>query len=239
MCRCISLWHYFISRYDGVLLKLEVTIASTTLYGRIGVSQSVDTLTTPSMAQIKKHVLSKLCTRRLCRTERSLYHHDVFCFPRKNASLSYIICIALTIFFFFLLLLVLYNKNMPHFTFAFILSCLIVVHSRRKKSLTWDGAAAAFLLGLVTFSSSLYVFTVVLLAFFLSSSKLTKFKANRKRILEAEYELSSERNYVQVLCNGLAGGIAVTLFQMYCETQNYTCFNQARWSTILLWAYIG
>lgn len=128
---------------------------------------------------------------------------------------------------------------MPHFTFALVLSCLIVVHSRRKKSLTWDGAAAAFLLGLVTFSSSLYVFTVVLLAFFLSSSKLTKFKANRKRILEAEYELSSERNYVQVLCNGLAGGVAVTLFQMYCETQHYTCFNQARWSTILLWAYIG
>lgn len=127
----------------------------------------------------------------------------------------------------------------PNFIFATILSTLIVVHSRRKKSLTWDGSVAAFLLGLVTFSSSLNVFTVVLLTFFLSSSKLTKFKANRKRVLEAEYELSSERNYIQVLCNGLAGGVAVTLFQMYCETQDYKCFDQARWATVLLWAYIG
>ncbi|GAA5810649.1 hypothetical protein MFLAVUS_004073 [Mucor flavus] len=128
---------------------------------------------------------------------------------------------------------------MPHFIFAIVLSCLIVVYSRRKKSLTWDGAAAAFVLGMVTFSSSLSVFTVVLLTFFLTSSKLTKFKAERKRVLEAEYEASSERNYVQVLCNGLAGGIAVILFQALCESQNYTCFNQARWSTVLLWAYIG
>lgn len=128
---------------------------------------------------------------------------------------------------------------MPHLIFAVLLSILIVVYSRRKKSLTWDGSAAAFVLGMVTFSSSLNVFTVVLLTFFLTSSKLTKFKADRKRLLEAEYELSSERNYVQVLCNGLTGGIAVTLFQIACESQNYTCFNQARWSTVLLWAYIG
>lgn len=128
---------------------------------------------------------------------------------------------------------------MTHLTFAFCLSSLIVVYSRKKKSLTWDGASAAFLLGLVTFSSSLNVFTVVLLTFFLSSSKLTKFKAEKKRLLEAEYELSSERNWIQVLCNGLAGGIAVTLFQILCESTNYACFDQARWSTVLLWAYIG
>lgn len=128
---------------------------------------------------------------------------------------------------------------MPHFLFAIVLSSLIVVYSRRKKSLTWDGASAAYLLGMVTFSSSLSVFTVVLLTFFLTSSKLTKFKADRKRVLEAEYEASSERNWVQVLCNGLAGGIAVTLFQILCEQSQYTCFSQARWGTVLLWAYIG
>jgi preprotein translocase subunit SecG len=131
------------------------------------------------------------------------------------------------------------HKMPPNFIFALGLSILIVVHSRRKKSLTWDGSAAAFLLGMVTFSSSLNVFTVVLLTFFLSSSKLTKFKADRKRVLEAEYEHSSERNYVQVLCNGLAGGVAVTLFQIYCESQNNACFDQVRWATVLLWVYIG
>ena len=128
---------------------------------------------------------------------------------------------------------------MPNLLFAVTLSTLLVIYSRRKKSLSWDGAASAFVLGMVTFSSTYYVFTVVLLIFFLSSSKLTKFKADRKRILEAEYEASSERNYVQVLCNGLAGGIAVSLFQYLCETQTYGCYDQARWSTVLLWAYVG
>ncbi|KAG2204821.1 hypothetical protein INT47_004096 [Mucor saturninus] len=128
---------------------------------------------------------------------------------------------------------------MSHFVFALCLSSLIVVHSRKKKSLTWDGAAAAFALGMVTFSSSLNVFTVVLLTFFLTSSKLTKFKADRKRLLEAEYELSSERNWIQVLCNGLAGGVAVSLFQILCESSSYACYDQARWSTVLMWAYIG
>ncbi|KAG0953108.1 hypothetical protein G6F26_000342 [Rhizopus arrhizus] len=66
---------------------------------------------------------------------------------------------------------------------------------------------------MATFSSSLYVFTVVLLTFFLTSSKLTKFKAERKRVLEADYEALSQRNLTQVICNGLLGGITVSLFQ--------------------------
>ncbi|OBZ81092.1 Transmembrane protein 19, partial [Choanephora cucurbitarum] len=128
---------------------------------------------------------------------------------------------------------------MPSILFAFSLSVLLVIHSRRKKSLSVDGATAAFVLGMVTFSSQLWVFTVVLLTFFLSSSKLTKFKANQKRLLEAEYEASSERNAVQVACNGLMGGLAVFWFQLYCEPFSTSCFHQARWSLIFLWAYVG
>ncbi|SAM07099.1 hypothetical protein [Absidia glauca] len=78
---------------------------------------------------------------------------------------------------------------------------------RRKKSLTRGGAAGAFALGMTTFSSSYWLFTIVLLTFFLTSSKLTKFKADRKRQLEDEYDQSSERNLVQVVCNGFAGGV--------------------------------
>ncbi|KAI8390076.1 integral membrane protein DUF92-domain-containing protein [Blakeslea trispora] len=128
---------------------------------------------------------------------------------------------------------------MPSFLFALALSSLLVVHSRKKKSLSVDGAAAAFMLGIVTFSSERWVFTVVLLTFFLSSSKLTKFKASQKRLLEAEYEASSERNSIQVACNGLMGGIAVFLFQLYCEPSNLTCFHQAHYSLVFLWAYVG
>jgi uncharacterized membrane protein len=122
--------------------------------------------------------------------------------------------------------------------FALGLSILLVIHSRRKKSLSIDGASAAFALGMATFSSQLWVFTVVLLTFFISSSKLTHFKAQRKRVLEADYEASSERNAIQVACNGLAGGLAVVLFQYLCEPLG-ACYHEARWSTMLLWAYVG
>ncbi|RCH98042.1 Transmembrane protein 19 [Rhizopus stolonifer] len=126
---------------------------------------------------------------------------------------------------------------MSHLLFALGLSILLVIHSRRKKSLSIDGAAAAFMLGMVTFSSRLWLFTVVLLTFFLSSSRLTKFKADQKRRLEADYEDASERNAVQVACNGLMGGIAVLLFQL--NEPGVDCFHQARWSRVLIWAYVG
>jgi len=66
------------------------------------------------------------------------------------------------------------SLTMPHYTFAVALSTLLAVYALRKKSLSKDGAAGAFALGMVTFSSNYWLFTVVLLVFFLSSSKLTK-----------------------------------------------------------------
>ncbi|KAI9265080.1 integral membrane protein DUF92-domain-containing protein [Phascolomyces articulosus] len=127
---------------------------------------------------------------------------------------------------------------MPNYLFALALSVLLVIHSRRKKSLSPNGAAGAFALGMVTFSSSYAYFTVILLTFFLASSKLTKFKAERKRMLEADYDHSSERTLIQVACNGLTGGIIVTLFQIYYEGQ-VSCFDETRNSVILFWAYMG
>jgi uncharacterized membrane protein len=76
---------------------------------------------------------------------------------------------------------------MPGFLFATVLSVLLVIHSRRKKSLTKDGAAGAFVLGMATFSANLYFFTVVLLGFFLSSSKLTKVCLSMSRLLDIHF----------------------------------------------------
>ncbi|KAF7729306.1 Transmembrane protein 19 [Apophysomyces ossiformis] len=64
------------------------------------------------------------------------------------------------------------------------------------------------------------------------------FKAETKKKLECDYEQSSERNIIQVICNGLMGGITVTLFQLYAESST-TCYNLSRWGTILLWANVG
>ncbi|KAI9498939.1 integral membrane protein DUF92-domain-containing protein [Zychaea mexicana] len=127
---------------------------------------------------------------------------------------------------------------MPNYLFALGLSILLVIHSRRKKSLSPNGAAGAFILGMATFTSTYAYFTVVLLTFFLASSKLTKFKAERKRLLEADYDHSSERTLIQVACNGLTGGIIAALFQVLYEG-NLSCFDQDRNSLILFWAYMG
>ncbi|KAI9266962.1 integral membrane protein DUF92-domain-containing protein [Sporodiniella umbellata] len=125
---------------------------------------------------------------------------------------------------------------MTGYLFAVVFSVLLVLHAKKKKSLSYDGRVAAFILGLVTFSSDLYVFTTVLLGFFLASSRLTKFKAEKKRLLEEDYEASSERNWVQVMCNGLMGGLAVAFFRPFEPMQ---CYRQNSFSTLLMWAYIG
>ncbi|KAI8073249.1 integral membrane protein DUF92-domain-containing protein [Gongronella butleri] len=120
--------------------------------------------------------------------------------------------------------------------FALALSTLFVIYTLRKKSLTRDGAAGAFVLGMTTFSASYWLFTLVLLSFFLSSSKLTKFKAERKRLLEDGYDQASERNLMQVVCNGLGGAIAVSLFHTLDAT---SCYTSQQHATVLIWAYIG
>ncbi|KAI8371437.1 integral membrane protein DUF92-domain-containing protein [Radiomyces spectabilis] len=126
---------------------------------------------------------------------------------------------------------------MSNFYFAAALSTLVVIYARGGKSLSPSGAFAAFLLGMSTFSSPLWFFTVVLLTFFVVSSKLTKFKAERKRLLEADYDHSSERGFIQVFCNGFTGGVLVALHQWH--YQDLSCFDQSPWSVILLWGYIG
>ncbi|KAJ2964826.1 hypothetical protein NQZ79_g381 [Umbelopsis isabellina] len=119
---------------------------------------------------------------------------------------------------------------MPHFTFAIVLSTLMAAYALRKKSLSKDGAAGAFILGLTTFSSNYWLFTIVLLI-----------KADRKRLLEEDYEKSSERTVIQVICNGLVAGIVVTLYQSLFETsQNQlSCFDRDKLSIVMIWMYIG
>jgi uncharacterized membrane protein len=59
--------------------------------------------------------------------------------------------------------------------FLSILLCLgLAYHGIRKKSLSWDGALAAVLIGLLIFPHPDIAFTVLLLAFYLTGSAFTK-----------------------------------------------------------------
>ncbi|KAJ3056562.1 Transmembrane protein 19 [Rhizophlyctis rosea] len=82
---------------------------------------------------------------------------------------------------------------------------LLAYHGIRKKSLSKSGSAAAFLVGLITFSHPNNVFAVILIVFYLSSSRLTKYKAQRKQQLEEDFKVGGQRTATQVLSNGLTG----------------------------------
>lgn len=92
--------------------------------------------------------------------------------PIPRFKYSYLVLLLLL--FSSLLYIEKISTVMPHFLFAIALSTLLAVYALRKKSLSKDGAAGAFMLGLATFSSNYWLFTIVLLIFFLSSSRLTK-----------------------------------------------------------------
>ena len=75
------------------------------------------------------------------------------------------------------------------------LCTFIVRHGLTKKSLSTSGAIAATVVGLGTFTNTPYVFSTVLLTFFLSSSKMTKVILLSKLPLEAS---SGEERKIRV-----------------------------------------
>lgn len=63
--------------------------------------------------------------------------------------------------------------------------------------LSLPGLVVGFILTIANFS-----FFTSLMTFFLSSSKLTKWRGNIKKQLDSEYKEGGQRNWVQVFCNG-------------------------------------
>jgi len=80
-----------------------------------------------------------------------------------------------------------------------------------RKSLSTSGALLALLVGFcLTLAHVSFLFA--LLAFFLSSSKATKFKQDIKKKFESDFKEGGQRNWLQVLCNG---GMATELSLLY------------------------
>ncbi|KAI0231759.1 Transmembrane protein 19 [Lamellibrachia satsuma] len=94
---------------------------------------------------------------------------------------------------------------------AVLVPIFIAKWGLKRKSLNSSGAATGLVVGFVI-SLSNYCFLAALLVFFVSGSKLTKFRADQKRSLEENFKEGGQRNWVQVVCNaGVATELALIL----------------------------
>eukprot|EP00112_Aurelia_sp_Birch-Aquarium-sp1_P008998 Seg2007.7 transcript_id=Seg2007.7/GoldUCD/mRNA.D3Y31 product="Transmembrane protein 19" protein_id=Seg2007.7/GoldUCD/D3Y31 len=85
--------------------------------------------------------------------------------------------------------------------FAFTAAIALSVRGYKRKSLNLSGAVCAVLVGF-TLTLANYCFFTTLLAFFASSSFWTRWKAEKKRKIEAGFKEGGQRNWMQVICNG-------------------------------------
>ncbi|KAF9134622.1 Transmembrane protein 19 [Mortierella sp. 14UC] len=134
------------------------------------------------------------------------------------------------------------GMGLSGFLYPAALCAFMVRHGLTKKSLSHSGAVAATVVGLGTFTNSPYVFGTILLTFFLSSSKLTKFKSQIKKTLEEDHQEGGGRTSVQVFSNGATGTALALLFQYIfwtTESRPATLFANDWRASAVLFAYIG
>jgi uncharacterized membrane protein len=86
---------------------------------------------------------------------------------------------------------------LPRLAAAVVVATVLAGHGKRKGSLSTSGAVAAFAVGFLHWVFS-YEAVAMLLAFYLSSSRLTKYQAVRKKALEEDFKEGGQRNAVQV-----------------------------------------
>ena len=79
---------------------------------------------------------------------------------------------------------------------AALLATLLAARGLKKKSLSRSGAAAAWVVGFVSFLTR-YRFGVTLILFYQSSSSLTKLKQDVKKKFEMDYKEGGQRDYNQ------------------------------------------
>ncbi|MCH7662349.1 MAG: DUF92 domain-containing protein [Chloroflexi bacterium] len=83
--------------------------------------------------------------------------------------------------------------------------------ARRMNALNLSGAWAAAIMGAVIFGFGGVSWALVTLTFFISSTMLSRIYAERKNDLSEIFEKGSQRDWGQVLANGGAGMILVTI----------------------------
>jgi uncharacterized protein (TIGR00297 family) len=92
---------------------------------------------------------------------------------------------------------------------GFLIALVIALVALRLGMLNRSGAAAAMGLGTVVFGLGGWEWSILLVAFFASSSGLTRLFGRRKQDLAAAFSKGGQRDAGQVLANGGLAGLAV------------------------------
>ncbi|KAL2338308.1 hypothetical protein Fmac_012754 [Flemingia macrophylla] len=122
---------------------------------------------------------------------------------------------------------------------AVSIAFLIAFRAYRKKSLSTSGAVAGFFVMALHFFVG-YRFGAMLLAFFYSSSSLTKMGQERKRTIDPEFREGGQRNWIQVLANSGIASVLIVAIWILTEGQD-KCLNSedSPLITSLIGAVIG
>lgn len=109
------------------------------------------------------------------------------------------------------------HLQLLQFIIGFLLSALIGYFAWRVKALSGNGAWAASIVGGLIFGLGGLSWTVLLLAFFISSSVLSRTFARRKLKLHKNFAKGSQRDWTQVLANGGLCSLLVIIHILFPE----------------------
>jgi uncharacterized protein (TIGR00297 family) len=104
------------------------------------------------------------------------------------------------------------------FFLGFLLAILISFTAYRLRSLDRSGAFAAVLVGTIIFGLGGWAWAILLLAFFVSSTLLTKSFKRRKQSAGEKYAKSNRRDAGQVIGNGGVAALFVLLSALHQDT---------------------
>ncbi|KAM7276307.1 hypothetical protein ACFE04_018173 [Oxalis oulophora] len=126
--------------------------------------------------------------------------------------------------------------NSEQIVIAVLISSLIAIRSYKRNSLNVSGAIAGFLVMTIHFAAG-FRFGAILLAFFISSSKLTKVGEDRKQLVDAHFQSGGQRNWIQVLSNSGISAVLVTIIWKLTAGED-KCLDSTK-ETSLVTALIG
>ncbi|XP_068525292.1 transmembrane protein 19 isoform X1 [Anas acuta] len=149
----------------------------------------------------------------------SCYQEDFFKEYLKMLAniiiLSLLICISLAFWIVSMTASTYYGNLRPispwRWLFSVTVPLVIATQGVKKKSLDHSGALGGLVVGFILTVAN-YSFFTSLLVFFVTSSKLTKWKKDIKKRIDSEYKEGGQRNWLQVFCNG---GVPTELAILY------------------------